>query len=103
MIPEEAAKAERRADPLRAAGAEVQIANKDFFRWLERAGQNRQWDAVIGNPPYIRYQYFDEDQRNWAELIFRRAGIPFSKRTNAWVPFVIASVEHLALVGGWRW
>jgi adenine-specific DNA methylase len=96
IIPEEAAKAARRADALRAAGAEVQIANEDFFRWLERAGQNRQWDAVIGNPPYIRYQYFDENQRNWAELIFRRAGIPFSKRTNAWVPFVIASVEHLS-------
>ncbi len=95
IVPEEAAKADHRADALRAAGANVQIANEDFFRWLERAGQDRQWDAVVGNPPYIRYQYFDESQRNWAELIFRRAGIPFSKRTNAWVPFVIASVEHL--------
>ena len=95
IVLEEAEKADRRADTLRAAGAEVKIANEDFFRWLERAGQGQQWDAVIGNPPYIRYQYFDEDQRNWAELIFRRAGIPFSKRTNAWVPFVIASVEHL--------
>ena len=72
-----------------------QDRQRGFFWWLERAGQGQQWDAVIGNPPYIRYQYFDEDQRNWAELIFRRAGIPFSKRTNAWVPFVIASVEHL--------
>ncbi|MFZ1238697.1 MAG: class I SAM-dependent methyltransferase [Anaerolineae bacterium] len=96
IVPEEAGKADHRADGLRAAGAEVKIANEDFFRWLERAGAGRQWDAVIGNPPYIRYQYFDEDQRNWAELTFRRAGIPFSKRTNAWVPFVIASVEHLS-------
>jgi adenine-specific DNA methylase len=95
LIPEEARKADQCAAKLRAAGAEVKIANEDFFRWLERAGQGRQWDAVIGNPPYIRYQYFDEDQRNWAELIFRRAGVPFSKRTNAWVPFVIASIERL--------
>ena len=96
LILEEAAKAERRAEELRATGADVRIVNADFFRWLEKAGQGQQWDAVIGNPPYIRYQYFDEDQRNWAELIFSRAGIPFSKRTNAWVPFVIASVEHLS-------
>ena len=96
IVAEEAAKADRRAERLRAAGGDVRIANAEFFRWLEQAGQDRQWDAVIGNPPYIRYQYFDEDQRNWAELIFRRAGIPFSKRTNAWVPFVIASVEHLS-------
>ncbi|MEM7539421.1 MAG: hypothetical protein AAF639_45110, partial [Chloroflexota bacterium] len=51
------------------------------------------------NRPYIRYQYFDTEQREKAQQIFQHAHIRFTKRTNAWVPFVIASISHL-LPGG---
>lgn len=55
----------------------------------------RQWDAILGNPPYIRYQYFEKEQRELAAQLFARARVPFSKRTNAWVALVLACVMHL--------
>ena len=95
LLPQEADKANDSGEALRRLNAEVAVINDDFFNWIEAVNGNR-WDAIIGNPPYIRYQYFEAAQRDKAMQIFDRANVPFSKRTNAWVPFVIASVMHLA-------
>ena len=53
------------------------------------------FDAVVGNPPFIRYQYLPEDAQQKAEQIFKLLGLPFTKHTNAWVPFVLASIALL--------
>ena len=95
LIPQEAEKAELQGRALRQLSTEVTVINDDFFNWIETVNGNR-WDAIVGNPPYIRYQYFEATQRDKAKHIFKRANVPFSKRTNAWVPFVIASIMHLA-------
>ena len=95
LIPQEAARSNVAGNTLRQLSTEVDIINDDFFNWIETTNGSR-WDAIIGNPPYIRYQYFEDVQRDKAKLIFEHANVPFSKRTNAWVPFVIASVMHLA-------
>jgi adenine-specific DNA methylase len=96
IIEEEAAKSELFSGKLRDAGAKVQVINHDIFSWLGNGNAGRKWDAIIGNPPYIRYQYFEKNQREQAEQLFKKANVPFSKRTNAWVPLVIASIMHLA-------
>ncbi|MCL4871475.1 MAG: N-6 DNA methylase [Anaerolineae bacterium] len=95
LLPQEANRANDSGEALRCLNAEVVVVNDDFFNWIESVNGNR-WDAIVGNPPYIRYQYFETTQRDKARQIFDRANVPFSKRTNAWVPFVIASVMHLA-------
>src|SRR5258707_2251389 len=92
---EEAAKSELFGAKLRNAGAKVQVIHYDIFSWLGNGNAGKQWDAIIGNPPYIRYQYFEKSQREQAEQLFKQANVPFSKRTNAWVPLVIASIMHL--------
>lgn len=95
IFQEEAEKAAGTIAALKQHRIEVDIEYQDFFEWFA-LNQNKSWDAIVGNPPYIRYQYFDNEQRKRAEAIFRAANVPFSKRTNAWVPFVIASVMNLA-------
>ncbi len=95
LIPDEADKANQFGDKLRQLATEVEIIKADFFSWISTVNGN-QWEAIVGNPPYIRYQYFDKEQRDKAKQIFTQANVPFTKHTNAWVPFVIASVMHLA-------
>ncbi len=65
----------------------------DFFAWLD--AHDDTFEAVVGNPPYIRYQYLEPEPRAIAERLCERSGVPISKLTNAWVPFVVQSVERL--------
>jgi adenine-specific DNA methylase len=53
------------------------------------------FDSVIGNPPFIRYQYLPEESQRKSEAIFKLLHLPFTKHTNAWVPFVLASIAML--------
>jgi adenine-specific DNA methylase len=74
----------------------VCVLNHDFLRWfLFKAQAEDRFDAVIGNPPFIRYQYLPEEQQVLAGKIFAQLGLPFTKHTNAWVPFVLASIRLL--------
>lgn len=64
----------------------------DFFAYCQsHLADKRRFDAVIGNPPFIRYQTFLEDQRQIAFDLMRRAGLHPSRLTNAWLPFFVAS------------
>jgi adenine-specific DNA-methyltransferase len=83
------------APALAHTGAVLDVTHADFFQWLEGQGEQARWEAVVGNPPYVRYQYLDASQRDRAARLCARAGVTLSKRTNAWVPFVIASAMHL--------
>ena len=47
------------------------------------------FDLIVGNPPYIRYQYYDAKQQELADEIFKNAGLKRTKLTNAWVTFVV--------------
>lgn len=72
------------------------ILNTDFLHWyLFEAQDGVSFDAVVGNPPFIRYQYLPEQQQFLAEKIFAQLRLPFTKHTNAWVPFALASIRLL--------
>lgn len=72
------------------------VLNRDFLRWyLFHARNNEVFDAVVGNPPFIRYQYLPNEQQALAEKIFEQLRLPFTRHTNAWVPFVLASIKLL--------
>lgn len=92
---EEAEKARKRRGTGR--GLKTTIKNEDFLHWaiMQMASGKKIFDVVVGNPPFIRYQYLPEEAQLKAEQIFKMLGLPFTKHTNAWVPFVLASIELL--------
>lgn len=61
----------------------------DFHKFCIES--KKKFDLIIGNPPYIRYQYFDKKQQEYASKIFDTAELKYSKLTNAWVAFVVGS------------
>lgn len=83
---------EAEAAKARRHGAAVVAA--DFFTWFspERRGS---FDAVAGNPPYIRFGTWTEQSRARAFALMRDAGLRPTRLTNAWVPFTVAAVEAL--------
>ncbi len=65
------------------------VINTDFHLYCNETTQR--FNLIVGNPPYIRYQYFDKEQQIEADKIFKHASLKYSKLTNAWVSFVIGS------------
>lgn len=75
---------------------EVKVHTDDFLRWsLPRLLEAPRFDAVLGNPPFVRYQYLDPDQQARAEQVFNTFHLQFTKHTNAWVPFIVAALAQL--------
>jgi len=85
---------ETEADKARNIGLhDSEVIHTDFHEFC--LNTDRRFDLVVGNPPFIRYQYYDEGQQSLAAKIFQRSGLKRSKLTNAWVTFVIGSCQLL--------
>ncbi len=65
------------------------VIEDDFHHYCNVT--NEKFDLIVGNPPYIRYQSFNKEQRKQAEKIFSSVNLKYSKLTNAWVSFVIGA------------
>jgi adenine-specific DNA-methyltransferase len=73
----------------------IRIINDDFFNVFEQELKNTEFDLILGNPPYIRYQYLTAEQREVQSKILTSNRMKSNKLINAWVSFVVASVQVL--------
>jgi adenine-specific DNA-methyltransferase len=92
---DELSKARNRAEQFGKNGAAIQWVCQDFFEAYPYLRQNGKFNLIVGNPPFIRFQYFDDDSRNQAFGYLRQAGYKPTKLANAWVAFVQLSIELL--------
>ncbi|MHB0985335.1 MAG: N-6 DNA methylase [Sulfuricella sp.] len=92
---DEAAKARSRATAVGLSATTVYT--EDFLQWaLDHMNDgSAKFDAIVGNPPFVRYQYLPEPFQLRAELIFKELNLSFTKHTNAWVSFILASMALL--------
>lgn len=91
----EARKAAKRSKDLGLPNVDVRA--EDFLAWAidnMREGGER-FDAVVGNPPFVRYQFLPPTFQTRAARIFDELDLKFTKHTNAWVPFILASMSLL--------
>jgi adenine-specific DNA-methyltransferase len=76
--------------------AEPTIIPRGFFETLSSLPVES-YDAIVGNPPFLRYRHFSE--RDLALQFLKESGFKPSKMVNAWVPFLVAAI-HLLKLGG---
>jgi len=76
---------------LATTGAQAAIHVGDFFAThpLER------YDAVIGNPPYVRYQQFTGAARWVARQAARAHDVSLSGLSSSWAAFVVHAADQL--------
>ena len=72
-------------------GAAAGIAEGDFF--LREA--HPEFDAVIGNPPFVRYQQFGGESRARALAAALRQGVRLSGLAGSWAAFVVHAAGFL--------
>lgn len=73
----------------------IKIINRDFFDYYEKTCEKK-FDLILGNPPYIRYQYLEENQRILMSEILVSQGMKSNKLVNTWVGFMVACVNLLS-------
>lgn len=78
-------------DLIEQAGGHARIRVSDFFRTEARP----RFDAVIGNPPFIRYQDWTGDQRDRARFAALQQGVPLTGLASSWAAFVIHAAAYL--------
>lgn len=76
---------------LSEAGFLADVTTADFFD----TPATRSVDAVIGNPPYVRYQEFAGDARAKALRAALRAGVRLNGLASSWAAFVVHSASFL--------
>jgi adenine-specific DNA methylase len=72
---------------------EEHLLRSDFFEVDQRT--LRQVDAIVGNPPFIRYQRFAGDTRKRALRRAADEGLKLSELSSSWAPFLVHSVAML--------
>ncbi len=73
----------------------INILNKDFFEFYHEYKDEQKYDLILGNPPYIRYQYLDDKQRGEMANILTAHGMKSNKLINTWVGFMVACIHML--------
>jgi adenine-specific DNA-methyltransferase len=63
------------------------FAHSDFFEYEPEQA----YDAVVGNPPFIRYQRFSGESRWRALDRCARLGVKMSQLSSSWAPFLVCS------------
>lgn len=81
------------AERLSARGLRAELLGKDFFTLAPESVEPV--DLVVGNPPFIRYQRFDERSRRAALASALRLGVRLTRLTSTWAPFVLHATRFL--------
>lgn len=78
-----------------ATGRSATIHQGDFFD----VPASSQYDAVLGNPPFVRYQTFAGQGREKALRAAIAAGVNLSGLASSWAPFVVHASKFLKPTG----
>lgn len=69
------------------------VVNDDFYYAYKNGLDKFKFQGILGNPPYIRYQYLTEEQRaEQSEILINNSMKP-NKLINAWVSFIVACIS----------
>jgi adenine-specific DNA-methyltransferase len=90
IVPEEAAKTEL---SLRSSGLSGRVERMSVLQW---AAETDEWfGLVVGNPPFVRYQFVPEADKAAIGRIGERLGVTFGGVANLWIPVLLGSLARL--------
>ena len=77
---------------LQDVGCDARVSVNDFFAHVAPIT----YDAVVGNPPFVRYQKFSGVARARSLEVALAQGVRLSGLASSWAAFVVKAAMHLA-------
>lgn len=90
VVPEEAAKAEL---SLRAGNLPGEVITSSAIAWV--GDPKEQFDVVVGNPPFVRYQFVSPTDKTMVARLGARLGVTFGGVSNLWIPVLLGGLSRL--------
>lgn len=75
------------------------VCNDFFTYYQDNIESQTQFDVIVGNPPFIRYQHFTEEYRKIAFTLMNKHGFHPTRLMNIWLPFLLLSCKALKPTG----
>lgn len=72
-----------------AGAVEIESA----VRWGARS--DARFDAAVGNPPFLRYQFVSKSDKANIARLGKRLGVSFAGVSNLWIPVLMAALSRL--------
>lgn len=94
LVPAEARKARAVLAQSSLAGT---VTPGSFFDSVEELPSDI--DALVGNPPFVRYQFVPESDRAAAERLLGANGVTLQGVSNLWIPFALLALARLRIGG----
>jgi adenine-specific DNA-methyltransferase len=90
IVPEEATKTEL---SLRALELPGRVLRRSILPW---AADTDEWfGLVVGNPPFVRYQFVSQADKAAIARLAARLGLPLGGVGNLWIPVLLGSLARL--------
>lgn len=72
------------------------VVQSDFFTYYQKhIDGKKEFDVIVGNPPFIRYQNFEEEYRKVAFELMTKHGFQPNRLMNIWLPFLVLACKAL--------
>lgn len=94
IIEEEAQKCREKA---RNVPFETTIRNVNTLEWI--AETDAKFDAIVGNPPFLRYQFVPKAYLKVIERIGDKLDVSFRGVSNLWIPMLLGSLNCVSAGG----
>ena len=72
------------------------VVQSDFFTYYQKCiDGEKEFDVIVGNPPFIRYQNFEEEYRKVAFELMTKHGFQPNRLMYIWLPFLVLACKAL--------
>lgn len=85
--------AQKSAQALSSLGLPGRAVNENVLRWAQSSPVD--FDLVLANPPYVRFQFIADDDKQRARAISADLGAAGSSVSNLWIPVFLLSLSKL--------
>lgn len=90
LINDEAMKSK---EALRASGLAGEVRTGSYLRLRDRSDVS--YDAAVGNPPFLRFQFLDPKDLPSIESLGHELGLPLLGVSNLWIPIFLGALGQL--------
>ncbi|WP_404375295.1 Eco57I restriction-modification methylase domain-containing protein [Kytococcus sedentarius] len=88
-----AAESAKAADALNSTALQGRVINENVLEWSQGRGSDFDW--VLANPPYVRFQFISDQDKQRAREISSELGTAGTSVSNLWIPVFLLSLAKL--------